>query len=91
MTTDTFLTHLDLSNTLLNFLACKLLSNLIRNTQKLQNLNLSCCGLRGTSAREICNSLLYNQSIKFLNLSVNSFGSNDYELGSKIARMIQVH
>lgn len=91
MTQEAYLQHLDLSNTVMNLLACKMLANFIRSTQRLQNLNVSNCALRGTSAREIVNSLLFNQSLKFLNLSMNSLASKDYDLGSKIARMIQIH
>ena len=91
MLQEAYLHHIDLSNTIMNFLACKMLGNLIKISHRLQNLNLSNCALRGTSAREIVNALLFNQSLKFLNLSVNSLASKDYELGSKLARVIQVH
>jgi len=39
----------------------------------------------------VANALLFNQSIKFLNLSLNSFASRDYDLSAKLARVIQVH
>lgn len=88
---DAYLHHLDLSNTVMNFTACKLLANLVRSTQRLEDLNLSNCTLRATSARELADALLFNQSLKFLNLSLNSFASKDYELSSKLARLVQVH
>jgi hypothetical protein len=44
----------------MNFLACKLLGNFIKTSVRLQNLNVSNCALRSTSAREIVNALLFN-------------------------------
>eukprot|EP00347_Sterkiella_histriomuscorum_P011119 403373687 len=85
------LTYLDLSNNNLDAISCKHLGYLIRTTSNLQDINLSYCGIRGHSARMIVNSLLLNQTIKYINLCWNSFASSDYEFGSKLARIIQVH
>ena len=86
-----FLSVLDLSGNNLDAISCKHLGFLIRTSQNLYDLNLSYCGIRGHSSRVILNSLLYNQSIKHLNLCWNSFASSDYEFGSKLARIIQIH
>jgi Ran GTPase-activating protein (RanGAP) involved in mRNA processing and transport len=91
MTADSSLTQLNISNTSLSYTASKLLGHLVKVTTRLEKLNMANCGLRSSSAKEIANSLLFNQTIKFLNLSVNNFGSKDHELASKLARMIQVH
>jgi Ran GTPase-activating protein (RanGAP) involved in mRNA processing and transport len=57
---EAYLHHLDLSNNTLNYIACKLLASMIKSTVNLQLLNLSNCGLRNTSAKEIANALLFN-------------------------------
>jgi|LauGreDrversion4_2_1035121.scaffolds.fasta_scaffold427718_1 hypothetical protein len=57
---EAYLHHLDLSNNTLNYIACKLLASMIKNTTNLQLLNMSNCGLRNTSSREIANALLFN-------------------------------
>ena len=91
MTVDSSLAQLDIANNSLSYQASKLLGHLVKVTTRLEALNLANCGLRTSSAREIANSLLFNQTIKFLNLSLNNFGSKDHELASKLARIIQVH
>lgn len=91
MTVDSSLAQLNISNNSISYTASKLLGHLIKATTRLEKLNMANCGLRSSSAKEIANSLLFNQTIKFLNLTVNNFGSNDHELASKLARMIQVH
>lgn len=91
MTCESYLHHLDLSNNGLSYMATKLLGNLIKVTTRLEHLNMANCNLRNSSAREIANALFFNQTIKFLNLSFNCFASKDYELASKLARVIQIH
>ncbi|CDW72567.1 UNKNOWN [Stylonychia lemnae] len=85
------LTYLDLSHNNLDAISTKYIGYLVRTTQNLQHLNLSYCAIRGHSARILLNSLLLNQTIKYLNLCWNSFSSSDYEFASKLARIIQVH
>ena len=82
------LTTLDLSHNNLDAISCKHLGFLIRTTHNLQHLDLSYCGIRGHSARIILNSLMLNQTLRYLNLSWNAFYSSDYEFGSKLARII---
>ena len=86
-----YLTLLDLSNNNLDAISCKYLGYLLRQSTNIQNLNLSYCGIRGHSARIILNSLLSNTSLKYLNLCWNAFTSSDYEFGSKLGRLIQIH
>jgi Ran GTPase-activating protein (RanGAP) involved in mRNA processing and transport len=88
MTIDSSLANLDIANNSLSYQASKLLSHLVKVTMRLESLNMGNCGLRSSSAREIANAMLFNQTIKFLNLSLNNFSSKDHELASKLARMI---
>jgi Ran GTPase-activating protein (RanGAP) involved in mRNA processing and transport len=88
MTVDSSLANLDISNNALSYTASKLLGHLVKATTRLEGLNMANCGLRSSSSREIANALLFNQTIKFLNLSMNNFSSKDHELASKLARMI---
>lgn len=85
------LTYLDLSHNNLDAISCKHIGQLMKTTHNLQHLNLSYCGIRGHSARILLNALMLNQTLKYLHLSWNSFASSDYEFGSKLARVIQVH
>lgn len=88
MTADSSLINLDIANNSLSYAASKLFGHLIKSSVRLESLNMGNCGLRSSSAREIANAMLFNQTIKFLNLSLNNFASKDHELASKLARMI---
>lgn len=88
MTVESSLAHFDISSNSISYQASKLIGHFIKATTRLEHLNMASCGLRSSSAREIANALLFNQTVKFLNLSSNNFGSKDHELASKLARII---
>ena len=64
-----------------------LISDIIRKDNKLKNLNLTACHL-GLKTKEIFSALEENQTITFIDLSVNDIGNN-LEMFKGLAKMLQ--
>ena len=63
-----------------------LISRIISESPKLKNLNLTACHL-GLKIKDICNKLEENNTITYIDMSVNDFGKNS-EIFKALAKML---
>lgn len=84
------LKSLDLSGNIISTDCAKSLSNFIIKTQILERLNLSKCMQKNTVTKLLLNSLISNQTIQYLNISLNKFNHKEFEFESAIARLVKV-
>lgn len=85
------LKSLDLSGNVLSKEAADHLSDLAQFTTTLESLNLSGCLQAYQPAKRAFRGLSTNRTLCNLNLSCNNFRHIEYEFGSSIGRLIQVH
>lgn len=85
------LKSLDLSGNVLSTEAADYLCDLTTETVALESLNLSGCLQSFQPAKRAFRGLQSNTSLRNLNISCNNLRHLDYEFGSCIGRLVQVH
>ena len=85
------LKNLDISGNRLSSEAASYLEKLLSYTNSLKVLNISSCLYLFESSRKIFKALTSNTTLEYLNLSGNLLNNKDYEFGSRIGRLIQLH
>ena len=85
------ITTLCLAGNQLSISGAKQLSQAVRST-RLEFLNISgCLSESFAAARILLEAISFNTTIRYLNMSNNRFNHLEYEFGSRIGRLIQVH
>jgi len=85
------LKHLDVSGNALSKESAEFLRQLTSTTAVLEHLNLSGCLQTYQPAKQVFIGLQSNTSLRYLNVSCNNLRHLDYEFGSSIGRLVQVH
>ena len=83
------LKSLDLSGNQMSLESAKTLSTFLMDTPTLERLNLSKSLQFNSVNRTLLSALTLNQSILYLNLSMNKFNHGEFEHESAVARLVK--